>query len=976
MTAVPMSDRDDFQLVREYADHGSQPAFGELVRRYIDLVYSSAARQVRDPGGAEDVTQTVFIVLARRARELRPGLVLSGWLLGVTRFAVKDHLKRARRRRHYEQAAALERTAVMVSAQNSGSLPHLGSAIEGGEGDTQARQALANVLDDALARLASAARDAMVLRFFENQSFKQVGQRLGISEVAARQRVFRALEQLRTILARRGVSLGGESLAVALAATAVLPAPSSLSTAVAATVSSASAAASYATLVKGTVTLMKLSTIKPAVVSALVLLVLLLTSAAVIKWPKGEQRQVVLTNPSPAPPTLVDGVRPGIRTPLNFRPPENYPAPNFGWVTPPRRAPAPYAGPPITGTVKSPEGDPLAGAEIMVVTSISGQGGWAVEVDNPAMTTGDGRFELRPKRQPAGLFIRSPQGHAWVGTDVIKPDQNISLSAWGRLELAVKQGAQPMARAQVILRPIGVGDLEAAFGTRTVLADAEGRATAEYLLRGEHRITWAADDSKLSTRERNDLSKVPPREIRVNVEPGKTQQMTLGGMGRPITGSIDGDIKGFNHRRGLVRPKESGPLIYFDAKADGSFTVMDVPAGDYEISIDLGIAEGKNIKIAETYAVARSTFKMPADLSDQPLDIGKLPVTDKKVLGVGEAFPKLTGKNLKGEAISIQDFHGQVLLVQVGPPSFFHSRAEIDWQHSLYARFADDPAFAMLTVMTKQALAGQTSVGDPPVPWPVMVVDPVPGELEASNARLFLVNETGNLAAKNITAAQVYAMLDWALEGKADPRVKFDFVARAPAKRNPPFDNIPAPAADDAAASARVSLVAGVPSWDTPKSDVTVLTDGKFPKNEDAPAEALFFQAGTLEGRFRIDLKDLTNVAEIRTYSWHKDTRAAQVYRVFGSDGTAPNFEPNPGIGVDPTKQGWTSIAFVDTRPEMKPVGIQDVAEGGRYVSSITDKEKGTLGTYRHLLFQVFVIEADDVFGHTFYSEIDVIAAK
>src|SRR5207248_3164470 len=99
----------------------------------------------------------------------------------------------------------------------------------------------------------------------------------------------------------------------------------------------------------------------------------------------------------------------------------------------------------------------------------------------------------------------------------------------------------------------------------------------------------------------------------------------------------------------------------------------------------------------------------------------------------------------------------------------------------------------------------------------------------------------------------------------------------------------------------------------------------------------------------------------------------AQVYRVYGSDGTDKNFDPAPGIGVDPTRHGWTSIARVDTRPNMKPVGGQRVALGGRYVSSIADKQTGTLGSYRHLLFQVFVTEADDVFGHTFYGEIDVV---
>jgi hypothetical protein len=318
------------------------------------------------------------------------------------------------------------------------------------------------------------------------------------------------------------------------------------------------------------------------------------------------------------------------------------------------------------------------------------------------------------------------------------------------------------------------------------------------------------------------------------------------------------------------------------------------------------------------------------------------------------------------------------LLIQVGGFSVFRSRGEIDWLHAVHARFGHDPAFAMLTVMAPDEPAWPDAAfggGAAAPPWPAMRpdADRLPEELEASSARMFLVDADGHLAAKNVTAAQVYAMLDRALDGKPDPRVTFDYVPRRVARQKPPYENIPAPSATDAAAGARASVVGGVPSWDTPKSDPNVLTDGRLPANEDDPGEAFFFQAGSLEGRVRIDLKELTDVAEIRTYSWHKDTRAAQVYRVFGSDGAANNFDPAPGIGVDPTKTGWTNIALVDTRPEMKPVGVQGVARGGRYVSSISDKQKGSLGSYRYLLFQIFVTEADDVFGHTFYGEIDVI---
>jgi RNA polymerase sigma factor (sigma-70 family) len=191
-----MSECDDFQLLREYAQRGSQAAFGELVRRYIDLIYSSAVRQVGDPHAAEDVTQTVFIVLTRKAGQIKPAWVLSAWLLGVTRFAAKDHLKRARRRRHYEHAAAVERTAVMVSAQDQASVACDCGAVAARAGaDGQSQKQLSIVLDEAMAKLSGSARDAMILRFFENKSFRQVGQRLGVSELAARQRVFRGVEK-------------------------------------------------------------------------------------------------------------------------------------------------------------------------------------------------------------------------------------------------------------------------------------------------------------------------------------------------------------------------------------------------------------------------------------------------------------------------------------------------------------------------------------------------------------------------------------------------------------------------------------------------------------------------------------------------------------------------------------------------------------------------------------------------------------
>jgi len=96
---------DDMALVREFADGRSEPAFETLVSRYINLVHSAALRQVGDAHLAQEITQVVFIILARKARSLGPHTILSAWLYRATRYVAADSLKIQRRRQHYEQEA-------------------------------------------------------------------------------------------------------------------------------------------------------------------------------------------------------------------------------------------------------------------------------------------------------------------------------------------------------------------------------------------------------------------------------------------------------------------------------------------------------------------------------------------------------------------------------------------------------------------------------------------------------------------------------------------------------------------------------------------------------------------------------------------------------------------------------------------------------------------------------------------------------
>ncbi len=175
------------------------------------------------------------------------------------------------------------------------------------------------------------------------------------------------------------------------------------------------------------------------------------------------------------------------------------------------------------------------------------------------------------------------------------------------------------------------------------------------------------------------------------------------------------------------------------------------------------------------------------------------------------------------------------------------------------------------------------------------------------------------------------------------------------------FKNVSSPA--HAAAKAKLTLIAG--ALDGGSAELSALADGALPTDEDQPARNVFFKAGTWGGRVRIDLGSTTEIVRINTYSWHSDSRAPQLYKVFAGDESKPDFNPAPSNKLDPANVGWKLIAFVDTRPK------EEDDWGGQYAVSIRDTS-GSLGKYRYLLFDFFETESDDPWGNTFYSEIDL----
>ncbi len=205
-----------------------------------------------------------------------------------------------------------------------------------------------------------------------------------------------------------------------------------------------------------------------------------------------------------------------------------------------------------------------------------------------------------------------------------------------------------------------------------------------------------------------------------------------------------------------------------------------------------------------------------------------------------------------------------------------------------------------------------------------------------------------------------------AFSASAAVRITIDHNRGAAATRQFKFARVPSPSKSDAAENAKVTLIAG--SVDRSGGDLVALTDGALPVVEDEPGANLFFNSNTWGGRFRIDLGAAVDVAQINTYSWHSDTRAPQLYYVYASDGSDPQFNLAPTTKTAPTLCGWKLLAFVDSRPK-------EGEAGGQYGVSLDDTT-GSLGRYRYLLFDVFESESDDAWGNTFYSEIDVVSRK
>jgi len=303
-----MLEPDDNALLKEYVERGSEEAFAKLVARHVNKVYSIALRHTRNSHQAEEITQAVFVLLAKKSRQLGKRVILSGWLCRTARLSAVTFLRSEIRRTRREQEAHMQN---LLNESESGIWTQI-----------------APLLDAAMAGLSESDHDAVALRFFDGKSMKEIGAALGASEDATKMRVNRAVEKLRTFFTRRGIVCSAAALTAAISTNSVQAAPPVLAktTTAVAIANGATTSNSILTLMKGALEMLVSTNSKTAIVgSALVLTLAIVGTTLEVRTARADEKQDDSWRTAGLTWQQVGQTAPQVKIlPTKFKPPVNH----------------------------------------------------------------------------------------------------------------------------------------------------------------------------------------------------------------------------------------------------------------------------------------------------------------------------------------------------------------------------------------------------------------------------------------------------------------------------------------------------------------------------------------------------------------------------------------------------------------------------------------------------------------------------
>ena len=651
---------DDRELLAEFISSGSQNAFRDLVARHLPVVYSAARRMVGDAHLAEEIAQAVFTTLAQKAKSLGSSQVLGGWLYNTTRHLAKHARRSEQRRRAREQSAYLMQTI--------DSLPEV--------------PGLAEHLEPAMAELAPEDRDALVLRFLANRALREVGAELGITEEAARKRVSRALERLRTLLERRSVTVTLVLLG-SLLTSSTMAVPAGLTATVA---TGALAPGATVALANSSGIVIKSFALKIA--AGLVASSFLIgTAFYVLKAARAASTPLLAA-------AVVD------------------------------------SGSTVSAVLRTSDGKPVPNADIYISTASVSVPVYGDPSPKILSTQSDkaGRFSISTDPNNRAAIVVHNQGYAQAALSELATNHTLTLQPWARIQGTLREGRKPLANQTIHLSRTRFGSKieQETFRTihdTTAKTDGNGQYSFARVAPGDTWISWRKGQGGYDLQYRY-----------VDVAPAQALTVDIGGQGRAIVGRAvlaeEGEAQGklygsvwprtFHQMRRPQNWNEMSPQersaftaawektpdaklynqercpIDFRIAPDGMFTVPDLPAGSYGVTVASWSGAPVKSRMLSRGNVQIVIPEMPGGRSDEAMDIGIISAISREPLRPDDPAPEFAGTSFKGEPLKLADYKGKFVLIHFWRSPNVETQEDLPFLQTAQKTWGKDKRFILL----------------------------------------------------------------------------------------------------------------------------------------------------------------------------------------------------------------------------------------------------------------------------------------